>query len=445
VAPSSRVIKIIIRTSLALSLVVFAACTGVRWSPGPAAGLEAVAAPQPEPGTSVFEADVAFDLEAQTMSARWSVSFVADTNTAREASFLIAGGMRVEDVRGTRVRSFRVDPPEGEGAPALLFVTLDSAAAPGSVVTLEMRYAGQPSFGANQVNAISTDWVELNLDGFWHPVSTTFDQQLVGVLRVALPASWHVVSSAAVSLEGGAHVLRSRVPQVDVAFVAAPMLRRSTGELFTVHYRQADSASVATVLGIADACGAWLNERYGARAALRDGSIVLADRSEVGYARGSYIVLSRVDPSAPVPLARFICHELAHFWSTSVNFMGPDHWMSEAFAEYVSGRFVRERYGASDFETILNQWESAGRAHGPVWTPESTTRPNMFVMYRRSPWLLHLLEERIGAERFGRFLTSYMVDGASTTPVLLAQLRAAAGADAEGWFREELARVPGGR
>jgi aminopeptidase N len=41
-------------------------------------------------------------------------------------------------------------------------------------------------------------------------------------------------------------------------------------------------------------------------------------------------------------------------------------------------------------------------------------------MYRRAPLLLHQLEERIGRDRFERFLTLYMVEGARTTPDLLA-------------------------
>jgi aminopeptidase N len=81
-------------------------------------------------------------------------------------------------------------------------------------------------------------------------------------------------------------------------------------------------------------------------------------------------------------------------------------------------------------------------SHEPVWTPESTQRPSYFTMYRRGPWLLSRLEERIGTERFDRFLQRYMTEPVRTTPELLERLEAVAGAEAAQWFRDELARGP---
>jgi hypothetical protein len=86
-------------------------------------------------------------------------------------------------------------------------------------------------------------------------------------------------------------------------------------------------------------------------------------------------VLSRVDPTARVGLARYLCHELAHTWAVSSNFMSPHHWMSEAFAEFVATRFVCERHGDAEYARIVTQWETQGGAQGPVWTPQSTRRP----------------------------------------------------------------------
>jgi hypothetical protein len=77
-----------------------------------------------------------------------------------------------------------------------------------------------------------------------------------------------------------------------------------------------------------------------------------------------------------------------------------------------------------------------------VWTPDSSQRASGAAMYRRAPYLLSLLEERIGTERFERFLAAYITERLKTTPELLDRLREIAGADAELWFREELAKRP---
>jgi aminopeptidase N len=63
-------------------------------------------------------------------------------------------------------------------------------------------------------------------------------------------------------------------------------------------------------------------------------------------------------------------------------------------------------------------------------------------MYRRAPYLLSQLEARIGTEAFNRFIAAYMTEGVTTTPQLLEQLQAAAGAEAAAWFREQLASRP---
>ena len=62
------------------------------------------------------------------------------------------------------------------------------------------------------------------------------------------------------------------------------------------------------------------------------------------------------------------------------------------------------------------------------------------VAYRKAPFLLSRLEERIGRDKMDEFLRRYMVQRIRTTPQLLAALQDVAGSDAASWFREELAR-----
>lgn len=63
-------------------------------------------------------------------------------------------------------------------------------------------------------------------------------------------------------------------------------------------------------------------------------------------------------------------------------------------------------------------------------------------MYRRAPYLLSRLEERVGRQGFNRFIEGYMVEGFKTTLELLDHLAFVAGRDVEQWFRAELATLP---
>ena len=395
----------------------------------------------PAVGRAVYDSEVRVDPEAASLSARSTLRYIADENTAAKVSFLLNRGLTLEAVRGATVRSHRSELFEAARTWNLIEVDLDGVS-PGAAVTLEFTYAGKPEFSSDNINGISSDWVELNLDSQWHPIFSTLDQQITGVLRVGLPSDWDVVASGSASFEDGFHVIRNTVPQVDVAFAAAPSLEETASEAATVYARKPEPRVAVAVLEAAESCGNYLNQRFGARDPLPQVKLVLAGRKGPGYARKNYIVLSQVSPDERLGLHRFLCHELAHYWTVSAGSFSPHHWMMEAFAEYVSGAYIRDQIGQSAFRTVVDQWETAGRDHGPVWTPESTKRPSGLVMYRRAPYLLHRLEERIGKEAFDRFIARYMSGGVRTTPALLDTLRDIAGPEAERWFREALGRSP---
>jgi hypothetical protein len=150
-------------------------------------------------------------------------------------------------------------------------------------------------------------------------------------------------------------------------------------------------------------------------------------------------VLSAVNTDSVAALQQFVCHEVAHFWTRSPGSFSPDHWMSEAFAEYAAAMVVRERHGEEAFARLRARW-SSGSTTGAVWTPASTQRPTYQQMYRRAPALLAQLEERLGRTRFATLITRYMVDGVSSTSVLLDHVSAIGGAEVATWFAAELAK-----
>lgn len=396
----------------------------------------------PKPGHAVYDADVRVDLAAGTLEGRSTLRFVTSDSTARRVALLLNRGLQVQSVTGPAVRGFRMEPSELTEDWNAIRIDLDEGVAQSAEVELRVAWAGRPEFPSDSSNRISPEYVELNLDSQWHPVFAGLDHTMTGVVRVALPAGWRVAASGTVAYSDGAHVIRNPIPQVDVAFLAAPAFHETRSARFTVLDRGADQAAVAAILGAAESCAGYLNDRFGARDSLPQGTLVLPGRGGSAYARKNYIVLSQVNTADSVALHSYLCHELAHYWTRSAGSFSPHHWMTEAFPEYTSARFLRERFGEAAFQAQVTRWEQASRAHGPVWTPESTRRPSFFIMYRRGPWLLSRLEQRIGTERFDRFLQAYMTEHVRTTPELLRRLESVAGQEAARWFGDELARVP---
>jgi hypothetical protein len=414
----------------ALSFVgVVAACAG--------ADPPATATPAMDAGTAgrhgvaTYVAHLRPDLEAGTIAVQWQLRLPVDDQTTDSIPFLLQGTLEIEDVWGPLVRSYSTRPFEMVPVWNVVTVHLTRSVPHGTYVEIGMRYGGAPGSGPRGSESLDPEHVELSIEAAWHPVVGTFDREMVGTLRVELPAEWDVVGSGTTSFEEGAHVIRNAVPQLDVAFSASPSFRRAASSSFVAYSRTAEPAAMEAALAAAESCHGYLNDRYGVRDPLPAGRIVITDREQTRYARKNYVVLDRVDPAEEVALHWALCHELVHYWTALSNFMGPDHWMSEAFAEAATLLYVRDRFGEEAYTRTIDRWRRQSERLGPVWTAGSEQRAAPDVMYIKAPYLLSSLEAAIGRKPFERFLTAYMVEDIRETEAMLDRLRAIAGADAE--------------
>ena len=248
------------------------------------------------------------------------------------------------------------------------------------------------------------------------------------------------VASGNITRNGNRLVLATGIPLIDIAFAASPVFNHTDAPNSSVFWVRADSATVTRVLETAESCRRYLNDKYGNSDSLPAVRLVLAPRTGPAYARRNYIVLTEA-ASAPAPvLGGYICHEFAHFWSSAANSSGPENWLNEGMAEYVSSRYVRATYGQARYDSTVARWQRMSAGQPPVWTPQSTRRPSAQVAYRKAPFLLSRLEQRIGADKMDQFLERYMVERIRTTPQLLAALKDVAGAETASWLSAELER-----
>jgi hypothetical protein len=427
----SRIQSIFVR-SIALTLLALgAAGCGARGAAEPfaSAGLQ--------PGGVRYDTEATIDPASGEIQATTRLILGTHGGSESGIGLLLNRGLEVRSVAGVGVRSYRVG--ASDFAPTWNLIEIELDLAPGQAIAVDLAYGGVLDVGGS-VGGITATSIELSAENMWHPMLATFDREMVGALRVHLPDGWTVVSSGAVRVGGGVHALDMRIPQLDVALFAAPGLTRWSEAGFSVYSRAAPDAEARAVLEAASACAGFLDGRFGERDLLPEVRFVIVDREEVGMARKNYVVLTRVDPADRLGLHRFICHELAHYWTIAAGPFTPEHWMSESFAEYAMALFVRERFGAEVFGKLVADYERRGRGHGPIWTPAATDRPSYHVMYQLGPYVLSRLEQRIGEDRFAELIRRYMVHGIRTTEELLSHLHAVAGPEAEYWFRAELGR-----
>lgn len=386
---------------------------------------------------AAYDGDVAIDPQSQKLRARWSILFLADSATTDSVVFLLNRGLVVSRVSGHSVVGYAARPRDEEQTITVRFAP---RLAVGTEGRIDLEYAGVVVFGSDSINRIASTWVELGLDSYWFPLFADYGKRINAHLQIDLLPGWNAVASGSITRNGNRLALASGIPLIDIAFAASPVFSRSDGPNSSVFWVHADSATVERVLKTAESCRRYLNDRYGNSDSLPAVRLVLAPRTGPAYARRNYIVLTDA-ASAPAPiLGGYICHEFAHFWSSAANSSGPENWLNEGMAEYVSSRYVRATYGQARYDSTVARWQRMSAGQPAIWTPQYTRRPSAQVAYRKAPFLLSRLEERIGANKMDRFLQRYMVERIRTTPQLIAALEDVAGVEAALWFSAELAR-----
>lgn len=384
-------------------------------------------------------------------TASWQLqmpAFAADS-----VVLMLNAGLTQAEVRGPHVQRVARDSSRGL---VRLTVALAPSRGPREVM-LEIATAGRLLMSDEGINSIRSEYVELGLDSFWFPVLAGFPD-VMGKVRIELPNDLHVVSGGSVASaerDGDPTVsagsmqtvtIANDVPLPDFTLTAARSMRTLSSANVRAHTTTADSSLVRAMLLVAEQCAAHLSTRYAGGAPFPVVDLVLPPRSGPGYARKRFIVVPvgewQGSPTEAKHRAatqtQFLCHELAHYWSSGAVASGPENWLNEAFAEFVAGRAVRVLQGDSAFARVEAQWRTRAARAGVVWSPTATQRPDQYASYGKAPLLLAQLEQRVGAAAMERVLYTFMTRGPRTTPLVLELMAQELPREHVEWFRAAL-------
>jgi hypothetical protein len=406
-----------------------AACTTGHVAP-PAPN-NAPAARQP-----AYDGVVTVSPESSSIAALWTIRLPRRGTALDSVSFYLNKRLRVSQVSGD-VASYR-------DTLRLDFRRLTVLIPPGDANTfasIQIGYSGVIGVEDDNINGVTPQWVELGLDSFWLPVVDDFVHTITGTVRIALPPGWTIASSGTVSSSAGVHTLTQTVPLIDIAFSASPAFKVAESARGRVYFVNARDSTVSRVTSTAQRCGDYLDARYGQPRALPPLRIVVAPRPGPGYARTNYIVITPTAEMSASGLTRFLCHEVAHFWSTGAIASGPDNWLNEGFAEFVSARAVRDLLGQVAYDSVAAQWQRNAEGQPAIWTGPTGRRPGPRVSYSKAPFLLHRLEGRIGAATMDTLLRRFLTEPIRTTPGVVELVRAVAGEAEANWLLEELGKA----
>jgi len=390
----------------------------------------------------IYSGDMIITPDEGHISVDWHISVM--DNKERVITFFVRNTLENIAVSGGGIESYSITSDKKAGGFHHINITLAPQHGDTARV-INMSYDGELlSTPANHnINTISPNFIELNVDSFWHPIDNRFDKLIVAEMRIHLGPNWTGITTGSLTEAENSWHLENKRPALDIPFSFSQNFQVHPHNGFNIYDMRPSDNGLDTLITSASICFDYLNNTFGNKTELPTGRFLLTERSEGGYARGNYIALTEIGGKSPESLTQFVCHELAHFWSRNGNFGTVENWLNETFADYVANMALRDALGKDAFDTRMANYaeQIQGTELPPIWVREGNReRLPYLVNYRKGPLLLQRLEERIGAEKFHAFLYRYMVDGISNTSDLITALGTVAGQDDREWFEAELAK-----
>lgn len=385
---------------------------------------------------------VEFNPTAGALGAGWTV--VVKEPGLDRIQFALTSAFGTAIVSGPGVQGLTTElDPRFDGAVRVYSIDL-SPSIGGADRVVKFAYGGPlfPEKPPLAINTLNPNKIELTVDSFWFPFDARFETDLTADVNIRIDGDWSAVGVGSVHRTAKGYRFEQDEPALDISFSLLSNSVKVIADGYVIHdARTEPGAKMTELTAVLDGCTAYLNRLSGPAGPLPQASIIVTDRPEGGYSRGTLIALTDIENEDEEALRQFICHELAHYWSKA-NAGGPENWINEGIADYLANMAVRDAMGTDVFDARMARYSEqlVGETLPPIWTPDLTERPPYLIMYRAAPMALQALEARMGEAAFAGLMQRVMMDRVRTTPDLLALVEDMSGLATRAWFEARLAK-----
>jgi aminopeptidase N len=160
-----------------------------------------------------------------------------------------------------------------------------------------------------------------------------------------------------------------------------------------------------------------------------------------------------VDGTRSLRWRNVIIHEIAHQWfgNAVTEADWNDVWLSEGFATYFTSLFIEHAYGRDEFvqvlrdsrKTIVDFYEKRPEYRVVHENLSDMSQVTTGMTYQKGAWVLHMLRQRIGDDRFWAGIREYYarhMNGTATTTDFRQVMERASGQDLAAFFEQWLYR-----
>ncbi|MBL8981438.1 MAG: M1 family metallopeptidase [Gemmatimonadetes bacterium] len=353
-----------------------------------------------------------------------------------------------------------------------LTMTLPAPSAAGQVLEFAVRYAGIPADGLQikpnrygERAFFSDDWP--NKARQWLPTIDHVAEKATMEMAVVAPAHYQVISNGRrieeTDLPGGARrtVWLESVPispwlyVLGVARFAVQVVGDYRGiPLETwVFARDRDAGFHDFAVPVKDAM-AFYSEFVGPYAYEKLAN-VQSTATGGGMEAATAIMYDQasVDGTRRTRWRNVIIHEIAHQWfgNAVTEADWDDVWLSEGFATYFTSLFIEHAYGRDEFAQVLRDSRKTVVEFYERRPDYRVVHENLADMaqvttgmtYQKGAWVLHMLRQRIGDDRFWTGIRDYYarhMNGTATTADFRQAMERASGQDLAAFFTQWLYR-----
>ena len=377
--------------------------------------------------TLFYHVETDIDPDGRSIDVHLTLTIPVHFIEEKSLSFLFSSSAQVYSVSGEQL----IEYSKNEVGPELSIYNLQFDNLTESEVAVELIYSlALPD--DHPINRISKNYIELNIDSFWHPVFTSFPR-FHYTLITNLGKPYHILTGDNTKLSpehSEKWVIASKIPRFDISFIASKQFYSREGNYSRV-YSTSNSTDLDTLLQLSEEALTFL-KKYSQRPEdfIEKRIVVESPRDEVGYARENYVVLSKLDKMDTISISRFLAHEFSHYWFLQASPQSLDHWLNESFAEFLAMIHIRDTFGERAYLDDIDQ-KMQRIKNDPRPLASQQGRPSHIAMYYTGPIILHNFELYIGEDQFRLFLQQKIRDRISTTEELLILIRNQFGTEVE--------------
>lgn len=278
----------------------------------------------------------------------------------------------------------------------------------------------------SQLNFISEDWIELNVDQLWFPNYDDLNHKFTSTTTINnLYEDYSLISCCGneiIKNENGSLTMEVKEPVPSVFIVGGKNMKywnddpRNLGIKFFAVENTSDSLINSHYEKAANSIELY-NSSFAKSKPLKDMTIVFRQTKKLNYlyCRSNVIVsISNADSYGS------LAHELSHHWWDKANFL-TEAWLNESFAQY-SMLLVYEKYKPSIYEKRIIKFEEDSKKLPPISKTGAFSSQSNEVIYTKGVHILKTLEAKIGKEKMIELMSNRIKKSINTTEGLLNEL-----------------------